>query len=520
MTAAAPLLVVGLDSFDRDLALAMIAEGKLPHLAKLLERSLWGDIDNPPAMEAGATWPSFYTGLTPDRHGMYYAFQKVDPTSYEERRWDRTSFAGEPFWETLSKAGRRVAVVDAPYTALSTSINGIHVVDWAAHAPMGGPSKFHEAFQTFPSALRHEIESKYGRDTIGFSDLRRLEDAADFASFRDDLIARIHRKAALGLDLLGRDRWDCFVIAFHEAHCTGHLCWHLHDRTHPRFDAALQAGVGDIVELVYAATDEALGRLAAAVGPDAEILVYFSHGMGGNVTGTRLLDDILLRLEGFTIPESRASVRRLIHQAWVRAPQAIKPYLAPLRETLWPTVRSSLGVPRAKRKCFETRNNDSAGGIRLNIKGREPHGLLEPGAEVDAFCDALIADLMTVVNPETGRPIVKRVLKTAELFPGITGFPDLLVEWSREHAVSRVTSPKIGEIVFKDAPTRSGDHRGDGGLFLLSGPGIAPRRLNAATPVYDFAATILTLTGVRPRAGTGAPIAALDRGPPETAAAS
>lgn len=499
------LLVVGLDAFDKDVALSLIAAGKLPNLARILNDSIWGETSNPPGMESGATWASFYTGSPPDKHGMYYAFLTMQPGTYDERKYERADFKARPFWDAMWQAGKRVAVIDAPYTFLGKDVKGLHIVDWGTHAPMSGPEGITHAFKTNPPELAREMEEKYGRDEIGFPDLLILDGKDEFAQFRDQLLDRSKRKTDMTLDLLGRGPWDCFFVAYHEAHSAGHLCWHLHDPSHPRYDAKLKAEVGDIVEMTYVATDQAIGRITAAVGPETMIVVLWSHGMATNVTGTRMLDDVLLRLEGFTIPEGRANVRRAIHNAWLRAPKPIKNMIAPLRVKLWPRVRGKfLEVDRAKRRCFEVRNNDATGGIRLNIKGREPNGLLEPGAEAEAFTEQLIADLKALVNPATGKPAVLRIVKTRDVYPGecSAGFPDLLIDWNREDMLRAVTSEKTGLVEHKDMPTRSGDHR-PVGLFMAKGPGLAPRHLNERTSVYDFAPTLLAVLGLPSRLGTG-----------------
>jgi Arc/MetJ-type ribon-helix-helix transcriptional regulator len=41
---------------------------------------------------------------------------------------------GKSFWESLSEAGHRVAIVDVPHTALSKELNGIHVMGWGGCA--------------------------------------------------------------------------------------------------------------------------------------------------------------------------------------------------------------------------------------------------------------------------------------------------------------------------------------------------------------------------------------------------
>ena len=88
--------------------------------------------------------------------------------------------------------------------------------------------------------------------------------------------------------------------------------------------------------------------------------------------------------------------------------------------------------------CFPVANGLPVGGIRMNLEGREPAGLLEPGAEADRFCEQLAADLTALEDPRTGCRLIRRVARTAELYQGphIDELPDLLVEWSDDGPVA------------------------------------------------------------------------------------
>lgn len=56
-------------------------------------------------------------------------------------------------------------------------------------------------------------------------------------------------------------------------------------------------------------------------------------------------------------------------------------------------------------------NNTVYGGVRINVRGREPNGLVEP-ADLDRVCDGLAADLLDLVNVDTGEPVINRVTRT------------------------------------------------------------------------------------------------------------
>ncbi len=60
------LLVLGLDAVDRDLIEQWVATGDLPTFKKLQETAAWAEVQNPRGLEAGACWPTFYFGLSPE----------------------------------------------------------------------------------------------------------------------------------------------------------------------------------------------------------------------------------------------------------------------------------------------------------------------------------------------------------------------------------------------------------------------------------------------------------------------
>jgi predicted AlkP superfamily phosphohydrolase/phosphomutase len=508
------LLIIGLDAMDKDLIQRWAAAGKLPAFRRILEQSIWGETKNPIGLEAGGVWPGFYTGVSPARHGMYYAFLRFVAENYEQRIFRQDDFTAETFWDRLSSEGLRFAVFDAPYTFRSEKINGVHVVDWGTHAPMEWPHTGVNAFKTTPVDLAGEIEQGFGRDHIGNDDFVKLRTVDDYRGFRQDLIDRIKNKTDIARHLLGRGGWDCVLTVFHEAHAIGHRCWHLHDSSHPLYDPAIREAVGDPLEDVYIALDRAVATLLEDVGPQTNTLLFASHGMGPNYTATRLLDQILLRIEGFEIPQRRQSVMRALHQVWDWTPRPLQEVLAPARAKIWQNgiKRHFIEADRSKRKCFEVTNNGATGGIRLNVIGREPRGLVRPGEEFDALCQLLSEDLLSIVDVVSGKPLVKRVIKTADAYcgPRLPDLPDLLIDWNREAPISRIRSPKIGTMEQVYQLNRTGDHR-PRGAFFATGPAFGPRRLNELTSVNDFAPTIARLLGTSLAGTDGVPIAALAR---------
>ena len=144
---------------------------------------------------------------------------------------------------------------------------------------------------------------------------------------------------------------------------------------------------------MYEEIDTALGKVLASAGDDATVLAVFSHGIDLYYDGPQLLPEVLVRL-GL----ASGSLGRTGH--WLRELKTRVTYLPrPLKKVIKRLVRSeTLRGPVAVAGCLvdplespRTRaafvNNNLCGGIRLNLRGREPNGCVEPGGEADAYAD-------------------------------------------------------------------------------------------------------------------------------------
>jgi predicted AlkP superfamily phosphohydrolase/phosphomutase len=515
---AARVVFLGICGASRDLLEEWSAAGILPNYRAAMARGITGYIDSMPGLYVGTTWPSFTSAVNPARHSRHYIIQ-LEPGTYRLRREPKGDRSRRPpFWQALSRAGKRLALFDIPHTGLAEGHNGIQVVEWGAHDGDVGQTI------TFPATLRDEIIGEFGLHPAGRSCDGR-KSAEQHAAFRDRLVAGAGVRAEITRRYLARDDWDLFAQVWTESHCIGHQCWHLHDRSHPRYDAAAAAIAGDPVRDVYIAIDAAIGRVLETVGPETTVIVYTGHGMGPKYDAQYFLDEILLRLGYATAPGSGAALaasrqqsrHRFVDDAltrgWQLLPRPLKRTVEPLRRTLrgWVQQTEPARLPKidpAASRCFAVPNNAAHGGIRINLAGREPDGKVTRGADYDALCERLADDIMRIVNLDTGRPIAERVLRTDGVYEGeyLDYLPDVLVEWNTDAPVFSIGSSEIGRLDGVDPYTRSGDHR-KGGIFVAFGPRIEPgRRLERAVQVTDFGPTIARMLGVELPDTDGTPI--------------
>jgi predicted AlkP superfamily phosphohydrolase/phosphomutase len=387
-------------------------------------------------------------------------------------------------------------------------------------AEWGGHDR-HFGFQTQPEAFSDEIERDYGLHPVFGMDARAVRDFApdDFLArqggyrtraeeklFVDTLLQGVALKSRLTLDLLRRRDWDFFLSVHGESHAVGHQQWHLHDSTHPRFNAEIRDYVGgDPVLQVYQALDESLGRVMDEVGGDALLLVHFSHGIGPHYDCTHLLEEVLTRLD-----QRERSPAKMRSAAWLK--QKAKPVLGPLRRFAYAVgvpeaLRGRVGqrlqvaeyaIPemRARQRFFVGPNNALYAGIRLNLAGREPRGCVQP-EEAEAICTALEADLIDLKDADTGEPVVRAVFRSDDHHERRHDdlLPDLMVLWTWDRQTEAVASPKIGTVRAPYQGWRTGDHR-PYGLLLMCGEGFESGARLPTIAVEDIGPSIAAYLGV------------------------
>ena len=509
MKANPKLLIVGVDAADRQLIEQWALEGALPAFSRLMKQSVWGDSKNPTGMVSGTVWPTFYTGVMPGRTGRFRGTTQFRSGTYQHADIDLERYAHPTFWDVLGEAGRTCLVIDAPYAFLSNNPHVTQLVDWCSHSPWKDGVTISR-----PDGLAGEIRTEYGRDPIGKCDFVTLDVLDDVRRFRDALIERIGMRTELTKHQLRREDFDVFLHVFSECHCAGHQLWHLHDPSHPIHDRSMVELLGgDPLKAVYVAIDSAIGTILEEVGASTHVMMFLSHGIGPAYTGTHLLDEVLLRLEGVPSPRRRQRVAQHMVATWTRFPRSVRALLTPLQKTLWPRLKANLVQPgKSKRRYFEIIVNDAAGGIRLNVRGREPEGVVEPGAEYEAVCALLEQTLLELVDPATGKRVIDRVLRPQQLYPGphAARLPDLEVLWSRDAPFSAAKSDRIGTVThrFVFANHRTGDHTENDGLFFFAGPHVEPRHV-LPVGVQDLGPTIASMFGATMADADGKPIPAL-----------
>ena len=142
--------------------------------------------------------------------------------------------------------------------------------------------------------------------------------------------------------------------------------------------------------------------------------------------------------------------------------------------------------------------NEETGAIRINLRGREPNGMVEPGKEAQALGEALREALLELRDVDSNLPLVSEVQFSRDLVPEAAdslSMPDMFITWNRTKRMNAVHSERLGRIEMGFWPARTGDHHVDG-LVLTNRPMAQGTSSRSGVSVFDLAPTIAALHGV------------------------
>ena len=505
------LVVLALDACDGGLMRELARQGVCPNLARLLQEGAVVETVAPYGTFVGSSWMTISTGVGVGTH-RYWNWVEVDPTTYERRPTTPRESRRPPFWQALSEAGRRVAVLDVPHADLPRHLEGVLLKEWGCHDR-------HHGTASHPPELRDELERTVGPHPYG--SMQHPEGDEAFAPcdytlrvggrrtreeerlLHEAILRGVQVKRDASVAVLERGPWDLFLSVHGEGHCVGHQLWHVHDPAHPRHDAATRALLGDPVVDTYRQLDASIGEHLARAGDDTAFWLLLNHGMGPHYDGDHLLDEILRRLD------PRLEVRRggpATALASAVLPRLPRPARGPVRRAIAAAVRRRADAappppavatgPSADRSFFPIQGNTTVGAVRINLAGRESRGVVDP-ADLPALEAELAARLLEVVHVDTGRPAVRAVVPSREVLERSPddGLPDLFVEWERGALMERVWSPHIGTVAAPYAHWRTGDHN-DRGLVVVRAPGVQPGPRAEPMSLVDVAPTLCAALGV------------------------
>jgi len=508
------VFIVGWDGATFDLIKPWVAQGKLPNIAEIMRDGAHGELRSTLPPMTFPAWTSFMTGKNPGKHGIY-DFTRQRPGTYDLEFVNGGQRKTASFWKLLSDAGRRAISISVPCTYPPEPVNGIMLSGFDAPGLGGGGSKL-DARGMHPPTLCAELQAAVGGHPSGSFPIAEINQGRPDLAL-EKILSAIRQKAATTKYLIQKYPWDCAMILFGESDGVGHHFWKYCDRQSPLFTSR-PPGMEDSIFRVYQELDRQLGELRDLLPPETTTLIMSDHGFGG-VSNNVLFPNCWLREQGMLGFRGGVSrwVSRKLDGLKVRAVAKLP---SRFKRMLYRAAKGKVGGIEAKvrygiidwprtKAYFE--ENPYYPSLRINVKGRQPQGVVEPGQEYEKLRTELIERLEDWRHPDTGERIVERAYRREEVYQGphLEDAPDIVVHWSMHENYTyafKVSSKSKGlawlEEIDPNHPEnfafftgKSGSHRDDG-IFLAEGPGVLPGKTLQGAKIIDVAPTLLHLLDV------------------------
>jgi len=301
--------------------------------------------------------------------------------------------------------------------------------------------------------------------------------------------------------------WDFFMLVFPETDTVSHGLWSAYDSSHHEHDPVQAAKFRDGILEIYQHIDSLIARLISNVQPPTSILLMSDHGHGP-VRNFLYVNNFLAQRGYLKFKPNIASQAKRIAFQLGLTPRLVynillKLGLGKLRRTL-DKRRGGRGLLKRFFLSFadvdwsRTRAYSIGyiGEVHINLRGREPQGIVAPGDDYERTRDQVIADLRALRLPD-GTPLIEHIWKKEEIYHGahVAQAPDILFLPRNLETIAFGDFEFGSNRVIEKSFGVSSSHRMNG-ILVASGAGIKNAGEFANASLIDLAPTILHLLGL------------------------
>jgi predicted AlkP superfamily phosphohydrolase/phosphomutase len=279
------------------------------------------------------------------------------------------------------------------------------------------------------------------------------------------------RRFRLAGHLVKTKPWDFFMMVEMATDRLHHVFWHHFDPKHPKYEPGNK--FESAFHNYYRFLDARVGELLEALPDDCVIIVMSDHGARPMVGGVCFND-------------------------WLMQ----QGYLALTEDVTEQTPIAKAPIDWSRTAAWG--DGGYYGRLFINLKGREPQGIVEPG-RYEAVRDELIERLEAMSGPE-GEALGTKVYKPQDVYPEVRGVaPDLIVyfgdlEWRSVGAIQATT---VGDaFTYENDTGPDGANHDRTGVFVMAGAPGQPSGPAQGLRLIDVGPTILNLYGIESPQGT------------------
>jgi len=484
------VVVIGIDGATWRILLPLVRKGVMPNIKKAIDLGFSCVLDSTIPPITGPAWMSLITGLGPGKTGVF-DFLVRRKFEYDLHPISAKDYRGKAIWDQLCHEGLRVGLMNIPMLFPPYPVNGFMI---------SGMGSVVEEKITYPKDLKDEII----RVTPGYKVFIRYdqEKYLDEYLLLSDLQDVLANRIKLTLHLLQNKEADFFMSIIQSTDWLQHKFWRHMDKNHPLYDPSESPEFARMIDKFWSQLDKGIGDVLDLLDGKANLFIVSDHGFGSQVgvfdLSTWMIDNGFMRLKKNTLSKPTEFMREILTKKGPKMNFLRKYIPATASRYLFEKIKVGYQyshimelIDFTKTPAFVLGHTIGTGGIYLNIKGREPNGLLDWSAAMD-LRDELIKKLSHSIEETYDGSIC--IYKSEEIYSGPEAkySPDIIFginDWS-----CYITENKpSGNVFVRDsyAPGITGSHRSDGILIAL-GPDIRCGGIERAS-ILDVVPTIAEL---------------------------
>lgn len=476
-------LIIGLDGATFDICQEWLDAGLMPNLSRIMARGAYGELQSTMPPISPAAWTTMLTGKNPGQHGVFVFHKPVSTYSSEKSITSGADCRAVRLWRLINEAGLSWGSVGVPWSYPPDPVDGF-ILACGVDAPAYDPRVLH------PSELFPAVAQSLPSEGVRFLEIRRRWQSGELSY--EDIDAHVDTRCGLAETLYARRTVDVLMVVIDTTDIIQHLI--LGSRTCRDSESGLP---GDGVRRCYEAADRAVGRLLELADDETIVIVLSDHGSAPLRWMVNLPQWFAERELVAGPPDTLCARGRRGAVAWAKRwfPRWVRPVARRAAGT-WGIGLSEHEIDYTCSRVFMPTRE----WLQLNLKGREPRGIVEPGAEYESLLRMLQSELPKLQAP-TGGALIQRVHRPDAIYRGpFAGDAfDLVIEFAdgclQQSSLNRV-GPSAPPIA---APLAPGQHTGDHtcrGIIAACGGTIAPQGCLEGLTLEDIAPTMLYLLGL------------------------
>jgi len=444
------ILVLGLDCAAPEI---LLGRDDLPHFRQLMEVGCFGRLESVIPPITVPAWMCMATSQDPGSLGVYGFRNRIDHSYAGLGIANSKSIQELAIWDQVAREGKRACIIGVPPNYPPRKTSGLSVGCFLT------PDTTKNVY-THPPHIGAEIQQLVGEypvDVKGFRTERK-----DW--LRDEIFAMSRKQFEVVRHYLKQGNWDYFQFVDIGLDRVHHGFWSYYDTQHRHYMPGNP--YESVIPDYYRHLDAELGKILELLDGETALLVVSDHG-------AQRLDG------GFCVNEWLVQQGLLVLNEY---PSQV-------------TAFDKLNVDWDRTKVW------SEGGyyarVFMNIKGREPQGIIEP-ADYEQFRNELKQKFLALPD-DRGQPMESLVFTPQEVYKNIRNVaPDLIVHFGGLYWRS-IGSVGHSSLYLQENDTGPDDcNHAQFGAFILAAPNCPLRGELTGAHLLDVAPTLLELGGYDP----------------------